>query len=349
MDKIFSLKSRIKNLFGIRFLKTSLRVKIKLYLKRIKEIEEYLEKFPDEWGRFQVEFNDELNDIFQEIMDYEKINLSLEQPEKVAKLKRLFVKKTHRIFIPEGTLAEYSFKKPYGYAGDFKIIDDIYLNHPKTKGIERLFDNYFQTTTICIAVRNRKEDFKRFIIDYVKNSSKEKIDLMNLACGPCRELRELSLENPEVFRRLNLDCYDHEPKALEYASGLLKGCKNVRFITENALRVAGASNIQKRISQKYDLIYSMGLFDYLNDKISIKLIKNLNNLLKDEKSLLVIADVRDKFCNPSVHFMEWVGEWELIYRDDENFRSLFKKAGLLDIKPYYEQQGVMQYVIAKRV
>ncbi len=63
---------------------------------------------------------------------------------------------------------------------------------------------------------------------------------------------------------------------------------------------------------------------------------------------MVISDVRDKYSNPSVHFMEWVGEWELVYRDDDNFRDIFINAGFKkdEIEFQYEQQGILQYIRA---
>ena len=62
----------------------------------------------------------------------------------------------------------------------------------------------------------------------------------------------------------------------------------------------------------------------------------------------MISDVRDKYSNPSLHFMEWVGEWPLVYRNDEDFRKLFIDAGFdeADIEPRYEQQGILQYIKA---
>jgi len=65
---------------------------------------------------------------------------------------------------------------------------------------------------------------------------------------------------------------------------------------------------------------------------------------------MAISDVRDKFSNPSVHFMEWVGDWSLIYRDDDRFRRLFIQAGFTkaDLEIDYEQQGILQYILARK-
>ena len=122
----------------------------------------------------------------------------------------------------------------------------------------------------------------------------------------------------------------------------------INFNKENAVRIALKKDIACLIDKKYDFIYSTGLFDYFEEKIAIRLIQNLRKLLKPE-GVLAISDVRDKYSNPSIHFMEWVGDWNLVYRDDDSFRRIFVESGFkeneLDFK--YEQQGILQYIIAR--
>ena len=334
---------------GLGAIETSLRTKIKLYKKRADEVEAYLITHPNSWGRFQHEFNSEVNGIFREIMVYEKINLSKGNIEKVYKLKKLFIRKLRKLFARKD-YSEWSIKKPFGYAGDYKIIDDIYKNEPKTIGFDRLFDNYYQMSAISVGVRNRKEDFKRIISDFVKKSNKKSIRIMSLACGPCRDIQELLSRDTLSGKEVVFDCYDNEEQALEYAKNLLKAFPNTNFTRENILRLAATKHITSIIKKKYDIIYSTGLFDYLNNKVAVRLIENLRMLLKLD-GMLVISNVRDKYSNPSVHYMEWAGEWSLIYRDDDEFKKCFTDAGFNEdeLKMHYEQQGIMLYVTATNV
>jgi cyclopropane fatty-acyl-phospholipid synthase-like methyltransferase len=115
----------------------------------------------------------------------------------------------------------------------------------------------------------------------------------------------------------------------------------------NALRLAAVKDIRTLIRKRYDLIYSTGLFDYFNDKISIKLISNLKKLLLPD-GMIMISNVTDRYKNPSVHYMEWAGQWVLVYRTAEEFKRIFIEAGfdkekLMLIK---ERTGVMQYIKA---
>ena len=51
---------------GLGAIEASLRTKIKLYKKRAYEVEKYLTKHPEQWGKFQHEFNSEVNSIFRD-------------------------------------------------------------------------------------------------------------------------------------------------------------------------------------------------------------------------------------------------------------------------------------------
>jgi extracellular factor (EF) 3-hydroxypalmitic acid methyl ester biosynthesis protein len=324
---------------------TSLRAKVKHYKKMAREIEEYLLKKPYEWGRFQSQFNAEVNNVFRDIMNFEKEDVR-SGDEKTYKLKRIFTSKIRKIF-QRGDLTEGILEKPYGYAGDFKIIEDVYENNPKTTGFDRLFDNYVQMSSISVAVRNRKDDFKRMITEFVKDRQDRPLRIMNLASGPCREVGEMLLSESELYKNVTFDCYDSDERAIKFASTLLAKYSNINFVKENAARMAFRKDIHSLIDEKYDLVYSTGLFDYFEDRLATRLIANLKKILTPD-GLLVISNVRDKFSNPSVHFMEWVGEWELVYCEDDEFRSYFFSAGFGEdqIEPRYEQQGILQYVLA---
>ncbi|MDD5671470.1 MAG: hypothetical protein PHN49_07515, partial [Candidatus Omnitrophica bacterium] len=75
---------------------------------------------------------------------------------------------------------------------------------------------------------------------------------------------------------------------------------------------------------------------------------NMRKLLKKD-GVMIISNYRDKWANPSRHYMEWGGGWELIYRTEEEFARLFKNAGFeksqLSLK--YEPQKIMQYRFAR--
>lgn len=328
----------------------SLREKIKKYREIAAYLRRELSDNPDGWGQYQGDFNRELNNIFMEIMNFERARLAKKDEDSVYKLKRIFMEYLRDDFL-YGDLAHWCVNQPYGYAGDFKLIDDVYVNKPTTTGFDRLFDNYALMTAVATAIRNRKEDIKKMIKSFYAKRKHKKCRIMNLACGPSREIMELIQEkflNKDVA---HIDCYDHEPAALEYAKTLIGSTNTfVKYICENAMKLA-LKNIDPGDKKlvKYDLIYSLGLFDYLDYRIASRLVSNLQKLLSDDGQL-VIANVREKYQNPSVFFLEWVGDWNLIYRSEVDFKNIFTSAGIgqpnIDIKS--EQQGIVQYAISSK-
>lgn len=328
---------------------SSLRAKIRKYQDMAKNLQDVLSREPSEWGKYQSLFNYHINGIFREIMEYEKNSLKQGREDKVYKLKRLFITRLRKEFL-HGDFIVWSFEKPYGYAGDYKIIEDIYQNEPRTTGFERLYDNYFQMSSISVAVRNRKEDFRRYLINLLASRKGKKVRIMNIGSGPARELFELfSALHEDDLGNLTVDCLDNDSRSLDYARRLLFKRTEVNFMKENAVRLALKKDITQAIPCTYDCIYSTGLFDYFDDRITVRLLGNLRALLNPEGQIM-ISDVRDKYSNPSVHFMEWVGDWNLIYREDERFRQLFIDAGFPKnaMRIGYEQQGILQYITATR-
>lgn len=325
-----------------------LRLRIKAYRKQLHQIDLALKTNPERWGRFQSQFNQEVNFIFREIMLYEKKALSAHQEDNLYRLKNFFVRRLRKDFL-YGRYIVWSLKKPYGYAGDFQIIDDLYRNDPDTKGVDRLFDNYAQMSAMAIAIRNRKKDVKQFLTSFISRKAGKKFYVMDLASGPCRDISEFLSESPLLAKKVHFDCYDQDLNAIEYAKNLLGTRANcVSFFQENALRLALRKDIDKKISRRYDFIYSLGLFDYLDEKIALRLIAALKRLLTKNGQLLV-ANVSEKYENPSCHFLEWVGEWELVYRNQATFRKLFIEAGFPpeSLTVDYEQQGIIQYILAR--
>jgi SAM-dependent methyltransferase len=317
------------------------------YRRRLRRANDYLRNNPNEWGLFQQKFNAEMDHLFSQIITFEKRCLKEGREAELAQVKKLFVKRLRKYFY-YGDLPRWAIDRPYGYSGDFKIIDEIYKNEPQTMGYERLFDNYFLLSTISVAVRNRKEDIKRKIIKYINvQPHGKKIRVLSLASGPAREVKEMIDANPEWHKNVVFDCFDMQNDAHKYAKGMMNGHDNVFFETINVLKISLARDVVSRVGRKYDLIYSTGLFDYLEYQVSVRLVSNLRKLLKPG-GVLLIADVRERYYNPAVFNMEWACNWELVYRTDSEFRNIFVNAGFKEpsLRHSFEQQGIIQYIEA---
>ena len=70
------------------------------------------------------------------------------------------------------------------------------------------------------------------------------------------------------------------------------------------------------------MVYCAGLFDYLSQRVCARLVEIFFKMLKPG-GLLVVTNVAD--TNPSKAWMEYVLEWNLIYRSRDEMMALVPK------------------------
>ena len=208
----------------------------------------------------------------------------------------------------------HMFHKPYGYAGDFELIDRIYCQRNSTDKHLYKWDKLFHTVEGAEAVRNRKKYFKDLVN---KISDKhESVRVLNLGSGPCRDLNEYLETYPK--QQIKFECLDMDKTAIEYGKVVCDNFSDqIKFINKNALNF--------NPGYQYELIWSAGLFDYFNDKIFVRLLRRIYALVKSGGEL-VIGNFST--YNPSRVFMEVYGQWFLHHRNKETLIELAMKADI---------------------
>lgn len=84
-----------------------------------------------------------------------------------------------------GVICRHARRKPFGYAGDFRLIDGIYENRTCCEGRGELWDRFFLRQSAAQAVRNRKAYILEALSELDGNG---KAGALSLASGPCREI-----------------------------------------------------------------------------------------------------------------------------------------------------------------
>ncbi|MCB0640973.1 MAG: class I SAM-dependent methyltransferase [Phaeodactylibacter sp.] len=231
----------------------------------------------------------------------------------------------------EKTMHGHSFSKPYGYAGDFMIIDKVYRKQICTE--YQKWDEFFHDVKATRAVRNRKDYFKAAL--RIASRNKAQVQLLNLASGPARDLYEFYQENPAID--LRTDCIEYDQQAIAFAKDLTKDYQDkINFIQGNVLRF--------QPEKPYDVVWSAGLFDYFNDEIFVKI---LNRAMSWATSEVIIGNFTPD--NPSRNFMEVLLDWHLYHRDEAHLTELALKAGAQphQIQIGQEKEGVNLFLHIK--
>lgn len=209
------------------------------------------------------------------------------------------------------TMQGLAYVKKHGYAGDYEIIDKIYTSWTSEHPEFRTWDKYFHLQIAPQAVRNRKTFFKELLKEIARENQSEKITVLNLASGPCRDILEFFDETKDM--RFHFTCVELDPNAIQYAMELLgEYAQQVTFIRQNIFRYMPDG--------EYDLVWSAGLFDYFDDNTFTKILARFKN-----QKHIIIGNFSD--ANPTGGYMELIGEWFLNYRSAGKLRLLAKDAG----------------------
>lgn len=235
----------------------------------------------------------------------------------------------------EETIHGHALRQPFGYAGDFLIIDKIYTRQCSAKFAK--WDQYFHRHAAPKAVRNRKDYFKRNMTRILRQRKDETITLLNIASGPARDLAELyQCINPQS---LKTTCVDLDANAIEYATRLNKPwLSQIEFIHRNIFKF--------RPEQQYDVIWSAGLFDYFDDATFVAILKRIRDWVKPGGEI-IIGNFSEE--NPSRRYMEAFGEWFLHHRSPTRLITLATQAGFrrAQIQVGKESEGVNLFMHLK--
>jgi SAM-dependent methyltransferase len=233
----------------------------------------------------------------------------------------------------QGTAHAQALLTPHGYHGDFEMIDAIYQNRISAVPHLGRWDLYFQSRPAAKAVRNRKSYFHSLLDKLLSKKAEGPITILNIASGPCRDVKEWIERHSGS--RVRFDCVEMDINAIAYAKTLCHAFSDqVHFHHSNALRF--------HTIERYDLVWSAGLFDYLNDRLFVRLLRRMIGYCKTGGEI-VVGNFGDH--NPTRNYMEMLG-WKLIHRESRELLRLAHAAGLSPSKTGVEKEpeGVNLFV-----
>ena len=264
---------------------------------------------------------EELNRIVDRLFDvFRGVDKALADQREILTERRVqFRNRTHDFF-SKGYLHNRARVWPQGYPGDYSIIESIYRNIPLSSGLGFLLDRHFLNATLAHAVRHRKNMMKTILSEELRARRQPRV--MNIGCGPCRELLELAWDIRESGAKVT--CLDLDSEALSYsedrlANTLAQSCFDFRKY--NVLRMVSPSRNRERFGSQ-DVIYSMGLFDYLDDETIIRLTGALYELLNPGGKLILAFKDADRYETFDYH---WLADWDYFKQ-----RSLYDSRILVD-------------------
>ncbi len=213
----------------------------------------------------------------------------------------------------ENTLHGHIKTKPYGYAGDFMIIDKIYREQVTTDQRFEKWDIFWNNHSAAKAVRNRKDYFIKTMTNRL--ALKRSTRLLNVASGPARDIAELyAIIQP---KQLSTVCVEADKTAIVYAKNVNKAnADQLEFVHQNIFRFTA--------KEQFDMVWSAGLFDYFDNNIFLKLLRKFISWTKPGGEVII---GNFSVQNPSRNYMELIGDWYLQHRSEEELIAFALKAG----------------------
>lgn len=211
---------------------------------------------------------------------------------------------------------------PRGYPGDYETIEYLCngINKASYHTLEYCLEKYVLNSPIS-QQHIHKIKYQAWEILKVFMTSQNNPSVLSIACGSSRDLwliKDLLKELPNGQIILN----DIDKDALDFSFTRLKDLRNkLNLIQGNIIKVIK----QLGKTQKFDLIVAGGLFDYLKDKHIKHLFNNIYPILNLGGKLFVTNIAQG---NPYRPWIEYMGNWILIERTEEDFLRLITEAGL---------------------
>jgi extracellular factor (EF) 3-hydroxypalmitic acid methyl ester biosynthesis protein len=216
--------------------------------------------------------------------------------------------------------------KPYGYAGDAEMMRIIYENrYVGATAFERLMHKYALEIPAARAVRNRRELVAGALRTLAEQwgALKGGLRVLSVAAGPAWELQDVILDARDA-ERFRFTLLDQDTYALGAAREVVARLERARGVplrvafVQESVRTMVRARLADRVG-RFHCIYSMGLFDYLAMPVARAVLARLHDLLEPGGVLLV---GNFHAANPSRVYMEYWGDWKLLYRTEASMLAM---------------------------
>lgn len=243
--------------------------------------------------------------------------------------------------IHEDPMMRHSYTRPRGYPGDAELIDYLYrVKRPEhSSAWHRALHGWFHGRGPIRGVRYRRE-LLAGVIDAEADRTDGRARILSVACG---HLREALLSG--AFRTGWVDelvALDSDERSLAVARAT-----DPELVTPVSLSVARLPRRSTELGS-FDLVYSAGLYDYLDERLARSLTTALFGLLRPGGRLVLGNFCRDVHDNA---FMEAFMGWSLVERSQPEFEALFDeipRAERGELRHHVDPWRVFAYVDVRR-
>jgi len=250
--------------------------------------------------------------------------------------------------------AHRCFSKPFGYAGDYEMLN-MTLRDPYEgpSSYSWLINSYILTTAPPIAYGNRIA----MLVEHIRHEAQRvrrvhgrPLKALTIGCGPVNEVQRFMREDPLAsgcdfhlmdFNQPTIDFARERVEAVSREKGTKIKATYINKSIHDLLQEARGR--RESFATTYDMIYCAGLFDYLSDRICGNLIELFYRHV-DPGGMVIVTNVENP--RPIVASLELLMEWYLIYRNEGDMLKL--RPGIGEQSVQTDATGINQFLILRK-
>ena len=198
------------------------------------------------------------------------------------------------------------------------LIYEERLSAPSSFG--RVLDWFGYASTASCAVRNRIPHLSRRVLELLPPKAGARF--ASIACGPAHEVKSM-LSRPSGLAGCTVTLVDAEAEAIRHCQRTIVEpfAESRPDVDLRLLKTSLHDLVGRRLGEMVDaqdVVISVGLFDYFDDRLFRRMLKALYGLLRPGGHLLV-GNFDSHDARP---IMELAMEWYLHYRSAAELRAL---------------------------
>ena len=245
------------------------------------------------------------------------------QPQ-VLEAQKLFRDRTAH-WMEQSWIAHRSRTKPSGFAGDYEMLVKLYEEATPACGLGGYIDLCILDLPLARAVRARMASVRSFLLTELgRRDGDAPVRILDIASGPCREFLDWPAASSQ---RVEVVALDNDPQAIDYVSQHVKpqlpDSTTMSMNRYNALRTRSAENTIRHFG-KFDVIYSVGLCDYLTDEHLVGLLHGWGETLNEQGVLYIAFKDTEQYDQTPY---QWHLDWFFYQRTLQDVLRLYEQAG----------------------
>jgi extracellular factor (EF) 3-hydroxypalmitic acid methyl ester biosynthesis protein len=233
-----------------------------------------------------------------------------------------FFRKEIAPWFSKSWIAQRAHSKPSGFAGDYEMLIKLYDEATPALGLGGYIDLCILDLPLARAVRGRLAAARAFLLEEIE-SRKRPTRILDIASGPCREY----LEWPVTPHPVEVVALDNDKEALRYVEQQmveqLPASCDLQPARYNALRTR-SSEATLRTFGSFDIIYSVGLCDYLADDHLVGLFAGWRETLNENGVLYIAFKDTERYDKTPY---QWHLDWFFYQRTMGDVLKLYEQAG----------------------